>query len=101
MLFILDNWYHKDYLEKKMREIDEKILNHMKIEITEKISTDMKEKSKKEESNKNGFVVHTKRWMVERTNMLGYISVEYYGRIANENYLLQKLKSDYVLLDWY
>lgn len=65
---LLDNWYHKEHLEKKIKEIDEKIVNHINIEITEKISPDMKEKAKKEDPNKNGFVVQAKRWIIERTN---------------------------------
>jgi len=65
---LLDNWYHKDYLEKKIAEIDTKILNFIRIEITQKISPDMKEKSKKENPEKNWFIVQPKRWIVERTN---------------------------------
>ncbi len=65
---LLDNWYHKDYLEKEIKKIDKNILNFIKIEITQKISPDMKEKSKKENPQKNWFVVQPKRWIVERTN---------------------------------
>ncbi len=33
---LLDNWYHKDYLEKEIKKIDKNILNFIKIEITQK-----------------------------------------------------------------
>jgi len=65
---LLDNWYHKNYSEKKIAEIDTKILNFIRIEITQKISPDMKEKSKEENPEKNWFIVQPKRWIVERTN---------------------------------
>ena len=65
---LLDNWYHKEYLEKAILDTDMILSKHIKIEITQKISPDMKEKAKKENPDKNGFVVQAKRWIVERTN---------------------------------
>ena len=62
---LLDNGYHKDYLEK---EINPELLKFIKIEITEKITPKQKEESKKENPEKQGFVVQAKRWLVERTN---------------------------------
>ncbi len=94
---LLDNWYHKDYLEKEIKKIDKNILNFIKIEITQKISPDMKEKSKKENPQKNWFVVQPKRWIVERTN--AWINqCRVYGKTVNENFLPLRLKLDYVLL---
>jgi transposase len=65
---LLDNGYHKDFLEKKIKEINPKLLDFIKIEITAKITPKQKEKSKQENPEKQGFVVQAKRWIVERTN---------------------------------
>jgi len=65
---LLDNGYHKDFLEKEIAKINPELLKFIKIEITEKITPEQKEKSKKEKPEKQGFVVQAKRWIVERTN---------------------------------
>jgi transposase len=65
---LLDNWYHKDFLEKNIKEIDSNLLKKIKIEISKKITPEQKNKSKEENPDKNWFVVQAKRWIVERTN---------------------------------
>ena len=42
--------------------------NKIIIEISKKITPEQKAKSKKENPQKQGFVVIAKRWIVERTN---------------------------------
>lgn len=65
---LLDSGYHKEFLEKKIKEINPKLLDFIKIEIAEKITPKQREKSKKENPEKQEFVVQAKRWIVERTN---------------------------------
>ncbi|NJM53581.1 MAG: transposase [Blastocatellia bacterium] len=65
---LLDNGYHKEYLEEELEKIDERLRNKIKIAISAKITPEQKAKSKEENPSKQGFVVIFKRWIVERTN---------------------------------
>jgi Transposase DDE domain len=65
---LLDNSYHKEYLEAEIEKIDEELRNKIKIELSAKITPEQKAKSKEENPAKQGFVVIFKRWIVERTN---------------------------------
>ena len=65
---LLDNGYHKDYLEQEIERIDAHLGGKIRIEISAKITPEQKAESKKVCPEKNGFVVIKKRWIVERTN---------------------------------
>ena len=65
---LLDNGYHKDYLEQEIERIDARLRGKIKIEISAKITPEQKRESKVTSPEKNGFVVIKKRWIVERTN---------------------------------
>jgi hypothetical protein len=65
---LLDNGYHKEFLEKEIEEIDKRLKSKIKIELSPKITLAQKAKSKQENPPKLGFVVIFKRWIVERTN---------------------------------
>ena len=65
---LLDNGYHKEYLEAEIEKIDEKLRSKIKIELSAKITPEQKAVSKQENPAKRGFVVIFKRWIVERTN---------------------------------
>lgn len=65
---LLDNGYHKDYLEQEIEKIEPMLRNRIKIEIAEKITPAQRAAAKREKPEKQGFVVIKKRWLVERTN---------------------------------
>ena len=65
---LLDNGYHKDYLEAEIEKIDPELRNKIKIELSAKITPAQKATAKQENPAKLGFVVIFKRWIVERTN---------------------------------
>lgn len=65
---LLDNGYHKDYLEQEIEQIDGQLGGKIRIEISAKITPEQKAESKKICPDKQGFVVVKKRWIVERTN---------------------------------
>lgn len=65
---LLDNGYHKDYLEEQIRRIDPQLSDRLKIELAAKITPAEKCQLKKENPKKQGFVVIKMRWIVERTN---------------------------------
>lgn len=65
---LLDNGYHKEYLEAEIAKIDEVLRGKIKIELAAKITPAQKAQSKQENPAKQGFVVIFKRWIVERTN---------------------------------
>ena len=65
---LLDNGYHTNYLETKLKEIYPDILTKITIKLSPKITPEQKETSKKENPDKQGFVVIAQRWIVERTN---------------------------------
>jgi hypothetical protein len=65
---LLDNGYHKEYLEEEIKKIDEELLKHIEIEIAEKITPEQRAAAKAEKPLKQGFVVIKMRWIVERTN---------------------------------
>ncbi|MFN7930196.1 MAG: transposase [Blastocatellia bacterium] len=54
LTILLDNGYHKEYLEQAMAQIEPQLLHYLKLEIAPK-------------PKKQGFVVQKKRWIVERT----------------------------------
>ncbi|MDQ3062311.1 MAG: transposase [Acidobacteriota bacterium] len=68
MTILLDNGYHKEYLEAEIEKIDEELRGKIKIELSAKITPEQKVTSKQENPAKKGFVVIFKRWIVERTN---------------------------------
>ena len=65
---LLDNGYHKEYLEAEIEKIEPRLREVIKIEISAKITPLQKAQSKAENPSKQGFVVVAKRWIVERTN---------------------------------
>ena len=65
---LLDNGYHKEYLEREIEKIEPVLSNRIKIEIAEKITPAQRAAAKREKPEKQGFVVIKKRWIVERTN---------------------------------
>ena len=65
---LLDNGYHKEYLEAEIEKIEPSLRDILKIEISAKITPLQKAQSKAENALKQGFVVIFKRWIVERTN---------------------------------
>jgi hypothetical protein len=65
---LLDNGYHKEYLETELEKIEPELRNKIKIELSAKITPEQKAASKQENPAKLGFVVIAKRWIVERTN---------------------------------
>lgn len=65
---LLDNGYHKEYLEAEIEKLDKRLRSKIKIEISAKITPEQKVASKQENPAKQGFVVIFKRWIVERTN---------------------------------
>jgi transposase len=65
---LLDNGYHKDYLEDQISRIDPELRDKIAIELSAKITPEQKVESKQENPEKRGFVVIKMRWIVERTN---------------------------------
>ena len=65
---LLDNGYHKEFLEHEIEKIDKRLRDKIKIEISAKITPEQKATAKQENPAKQGFVVIFKRWIVERTN---------------------------------
>ena len=68
LTLLLDNGYHKEYLETEIEKIDRQLRRKIKIELSAKITPEQKAVSKQENPSKQGFVVIAKRWIVERTN---------------------------------
>ena len=65
---LLDNGYHKEYLEAEIEKIAKELRSTVKIELSAKITPAQKVNAKQENPAKLGFVVIAKRWIVERTN---------------------------------
>ena len=65
---LLDHGYHREHLEKQIKEIDGRLASRIRIEIAEKITPERRTAAKAENPAKQGFVVIEKRWIVERTN---------------------------------
>ena len=65
---LLDNGYHKEYLEAAIEKLEPRLRKCLKIELSAKITPAQKVASKQENPAKQGFVVIAKRWIVERTN---------------------------------
>ncbi len=65
---LLDNGYHKNHLEEEISRIDPELRNKIVIALSPKIRPEQKSQSKKENPEKQGFVVVTMRWIVERMN---------------------------------
>ncbi len=65
---LLDNGYHKEYLETEIEKIEAELSNKIKIELSAKITPEQKAAWKQENPAKLEFVVIAKRWIVERTN---------------------------------
>ena len=68
LTILLDNGYHKDYLEQSLEQIAPLLRERITIELSAKITPPQKAASKQENPAKQGFVVIRKRWIVERTN---------------------------------
>lgn len=66
---LLDNGYHKEFLEIEIEKIEKRLRDKIKIEISAKITPEQKARAKQENPAKEGFVVIFKRWIVERTNV--------------------------------
>ena len=65
---LLDNGYHKEYLEAAIAKLEPQLSGKLNIELSAKITPEQKAASKQENPAKQGFVVIAKRWIVERTN---------------------------------
>ena len=65
---LLDNGYHKDFLEQQLEQFDPLLRQRIEIELADKPTPQQREDSKQENPDKPGFVVIQKRWIVERTN---------------------------------
>lgn len=65
---LLDNGYHKEYLEQEIQKIEPELASRILIEIAEKITPAQRCAAKAENPRKQGFVVIKKRWIAERTN---------------------------------
>ena len=65
---LLDNGYHKEYLEAALEKLEPSLREVLKIEIAAKITPPQKAQAKAEKPAQQGFVVIAKRWIVERTN---------------------------------
>ena len=65
---LLDNGYHKDFLEQQLEQFDPLLRQRIEIELADKPTPQQREDSKQENPDKQGFVVIQKRWIVERTN---------------------------------
>lgn len=68
MTILLDNGYHKEYLEQQIEQIEPELASRIRIEIAEKVTPAQRAAAKAENPAKQGFVVIKKRWIVERTN---------------------------------
>lgn len=68
LTILLDNGYHKDYLEQQIEQIDPLLCRRIGIELAAKPTPQQRAVSKQENPAKQGFVVIKKRWIVERTN---------------------------------
>ena len=68
LTILLDNGYHKDYLEKALEQIEPLLRERITIELSAKITPLRRAAAKQENPTKQGFVVIQKRWIVERTN---------------------------------
>lgn len=65
---LLDNGYHKEYLEQQIEQIEPELAKRIRIEMAEKVTPAQRTAAKAENPAKQGFVVIKKRWIVERTN---------------------------------
>jgi len=68
LTILLDNGYHKEYLEQQIKQIEPQLLERITIELAAKPTPTQKAESKQENPAKQGFVVIKQRWIVERTN---------------------------------
>ena len=68
LTILLDNGYHKDYLEHQLKQIEPLLRERITIELAAKITPLQRAASKQENPAKQGLVVIHKRWIVERTN---------------------------------
>ena len=65
---LLENGYHKEYLEAEIEPLDGQLRIKIRIELAAKITPEQKAVSKQANPTKQGFVVIAKRWIVQRTN---------------------------------
>lgn len=65
---LLDNGYHKEFLEEAIEKIDPRLSQRLSFELSPKITPEQKSAAKAAQPAKQGFVVQKKRWIVERTN---------------------------------
>ena len=68
LTILLDNGYHKDYLEQQLQQIEPLLPNRINIELSAKPTPPQRAAAKQANPTKHGFVVIHKRWIVERTN---------------------------------
>ena len=64
---LLDNGYHKEYLEAAIEKLERRLRSCIKIALSAKITPQQKSAAKPQNPSKQGFVVLAKRWLVERT----------------------------------
>ena len=68
LTILLDNGYHKDYLEQQIKLIEPLLRERIKFELAAKPTPLQKAASKQKNPAKQGFVVVKQRWVVERAN---------------------------------
>ncbi len=68
LTILLDNGYHKNYLEQQVKQVEPLLLQRITIKLAEKPTPSQKAASKQAKPAKQGFVVIKQRWVVERAN---------------------------------
>lgn len=68
LTILLDNGYHKDYLEQQLEQLEPLLRERITMELSAKITPLHRAAAKQESPTKQGFAVVKKRWIVERTN---------------------------------
>ena len=68
LTLLLDNGYHKEYLEQQLTQVEPLLRERITIELAAKPTPEQKMASKQSNPSKQGFVVSKQRWVVERAN---------------------------------
>ncbi len=95
---LLDNGYHKEYLEQGIERIEEQLREKIRIEISAKITPEQKAESKKACRRKTD-LWWSKSGGLSSEQMRGSISVECCGRIAKGCCEPAKRKSGFARFD--
>ena len=68
LTILLDNGYHKDFLEEQLEQAQPLLRKRISIALADKPTPAQKTASKQSNPAKQGFVVIKQRWVVERAN---------------------------------